>query len=89
MAETSSTGSLAAPLKTPQLAAALAAFLREFRPHPGPSPHGRRDAGTLPAGGSAVPLQPHPLADAAALRCQLTRASWLGEGQEEGRFALF
>ena len=33
--------------------------------------------------------QPHPLADAAMLRCKLAKASLLGEGSGEGRVPQF
>ena len=53
-------------------------------PSPCSSPHGRGNARILAAGRSGVPLQPHPLADAATLRCKLAKASLRGEGQDEG-----
>jgi len=38
---------------------------------------------------TGLPLHPHPLADAATLRCKLAKASLRGEGWGEGRFAQF
>jgi hypothetical protein len=38
---------------------------------------------------SGLPLQPHPLADAATLRCKLARASLRGEGWGEGRYRRY
>ena len=49
-----------------------------------PSLHGRGDA--LSTAASELPLQLHPLADAATLRCKLAKASLRGEGWGEGRF---
>ena len=54
-------------------------------PHPVPLPMGE---GTLEFSLQVVQgslLQPHPLADAAALRCKLAKAGLRGEGQDEGR----
>jgi cytochrome oxidase assembly protein ShyY1 len=54
-------------------------------PSPQPSPYGRGSPAA--AVEPAFPLQPHPLADAVTLSGELAKASSLGEGQGEGRFA--
>ena len=56
-------------------------------PHPQADADGRGDA--LATGTAELPLQPHPLADAATLRCRLAKASLRGEGWGEGRFPQF
>jgi hypothetical protein len=58
-------------------------------PHPVPLPMGEGTLELPPATIQGSLLQPHPLADAATLRCKLAKASLLGEGQDEGRFPQF
>ena len=53
-------------------------------PHPVPLPMGEGTLELSPRVIQGSLLQPHPLADAATLRCKLAKASLRGEGQGEG-----
>jgi hypothetical protein len=56
-------------------------------PHPQAGADGEKERPNNPQRVFWRPLsQPHPLADAATLRCKLAKASLLGERQSEGVF---